>query len=200
MTTFHFLLTGFGPFLKVKLNPSGEVVRVLGEEGIEGLRLTTSILPVTFRGAPLALQVALAELGSETPNFLLSLGAQTKPWFRLESRARARLDSKKPDLDSCFARELEELEGGRRHCQLDLEPLAEVLRSVDGADVRVSNDAGGYVCERTYHALLSAAEKLGIPALFLHLPPLDQVDLERQARHLRKLLLHLAREGGVRLD
>ena len=52
MTPFHFLITGFGPFLKCKLNPSGEVVRVLSEQGVGGLHLTTAILPVTLRISP----------------------------------------------------------------------------------------------------------------------------------------------------
>jgi pyrrolidone-carboxylate peptidase len=54
--------------------------------------------------------------------------------------------------------------------------------------VRLSNDAGRYVCERTFRALLEVGRKHAIPAMFLHVPPAKFVDAREQARLVRAML------------
>ena len=53
------LITGFGPFEGVDDNPSGQLAQALHAPprrvGVE--------LPVTFRGAPVAMDAALAKIG-----------------------------------------------------------------------------------------------------------------------------------------
>jgi len=78
----------------------------------------------------------------------------------------------------------EDLESG-----LDLDALVEGLVREGIADVRVSEDAGGYVCERFYHHLLACGDRLGCPAVFVHVPLLEIVDLERQCEVVRRLVV-----------
>ena len=44
--------------------------------------------------------------------------------------------------------------GPDRESALDLDGLADTLRAAGAGEVRVSDDAGGYVCEVTFHTLL----------------------------------------------
>ncbi len=193
MTSPLVFVTGFGPFLDVSENPSGELVRLLRDTPPAEVRVAGVVLPVSFARTPEALESALDEVSAQRPVVLLGLGAQRKSWFRLERRARARLDSKKPDAEGLFAADVGLLGEGDLATGLDLEGLRLVLIEAGAADARVSDDAGGYLCELTYYSLLRRASALGIPALFLHLPPLDVVDAEVQAGCLRGLIVELVR-------
>jgi pyrrolidone-carboxylate peptidase len=57
--------------------------------------------------------------------------------------------------------------------------------------VRISGDAGGYVCERTFRALLEEGERLEVPAMFLHVPPARAVAASEQTRLVRAMLAAL---------
>lgn len=194
------VLTGFGPFPGVDRNASGELVRSLartfdgpGSCAPGAVRLAARELPVTFDGAPRGLAALLEELAPERPSALLALGVHREPWFRLERRARARLSSEKPDNDGRVARDVAALAEGDLATDVDLEAAAESLRAGGARDVRLSTDAGGYVCERTYHALLVRARALGVPGLFLHVPPVETLAPAEQAPAVAELVRWLAR-------
>lgn len=193
------LLTGFGPFPGVSENPSGRIARVLAADpGIHAV-----VLPVGFRSAPLAFDAALAELGGVGPAALVGLGVHPGPGFRLERRAGHPLRSTRPDVEGVCAREVPLAGPCERSSGLDLGALAAAL-SGSGADVRVSGDAGGYVCERLYLHALEAGERLAVPCVFLHVPPLTEVALDAQVALVRALLreirsraAHPALQGGA---
>ena len=65
---------------------------------------------------------------------------------------------------------------------LDLELLGTALRADGAGEVRTSEDAGGFVCEWVYRHLLAHGERLGVPAVFLHVPPLPDVGVARQTQ------------------
>ncbi len=175
------LVTGFGPFPGRKVNPSGEVARLLEARPPPGVRVRACELPVSFRGAPAAGRAALESLRPARPRALLGLGVQREPYFRLERRARGRYDSARKDNDGQSAAELALAVGEDRENGIDLAALARVLRAAGAADVRLSEDAGGYVCELTYHALLGEARALGVPVVFLHVPPARVLPAAEQA-------------------
>jgi pyroglutamyl-peptidase len=188
------LVTGFGPFPGRERNPSREVAALLEREPPPGLRVAARELPVTFLGAPAALRAAQDSL-PERPVALLALGVHPEPCFRLERRARGRFDGAREDADGRTATELELDLGPELVSELDLEDLAEALRAAGAGEVRLSDDAGGYVCERTWRALLEAGRELGVPALFLHVPPAEHVAAELQAPLVRALLPRLVARG-----
>lgn len=190
------LVTGFGPFFRVARNASAEVARALAATPPAGWEVAARELPVTFAGAPPALEAALAELAPRLPDLLLSLGVHRKGWFRLERRARPRLTSAKPDNEGVRAASLGPVGETERATTLDLELLAGLLVRAGAPEVRVSEDAGGFVCERTYLAALEAGERERFPALFLHLPPADLLDPGRQAAILRRFFVALDAEGA----
>jgi pyroglutamyl-peptidase len=182
------LVTGFGPFPGRESNPSREVARMLAADPPPGVRVLSRELPVTFLGAPQAVREAVDSLAPEQPAVLLGLGVQPEPCFRLERRARGRYDTERIDNEGLSAAELRPVVGPDRENDLDLEALAVALRAAGAPDVRVSTDAGGYVCEITYHAILGEAAKIGARALFLHVPPADALPAQAQVPLVRALL------------
>jgi pyroglutamyl-peptidase len=189
--TATILLSGFGPFHGVSENPSGLVAAALARD--PGIHST--VLPVAFRGAPLAFDTALAALGALRPLALVGLGVHPGPEFRLERRARHPLGSTRPDVEGVCAAELC-LGGPRERCtDADLDELATALRAA-GARVGISSDAGGYVCERLYLHALETAERLGVSGVFLHVPPLAAAPLGFQIEVVRALVRAI-RSGGV---
>jgi pyrrolidone-carboxylate peptidase len=184
------LVTGFGPFLGRAVNPSRDVAFALERDPPHGVRVAARELPVTVRGAPQAIREALAELAPERPAALLGLGVQPEPWFRLERRARGSYRGERVDNDGLTPDRLALELGPERESALDLGRLAEVLRAAGAPDVRVSDDAGGYVCEVCFHTLLSEAR--GAPAAFLHVPPAEVLDAAAQAPIVRELVAALA--------
>jgi len=172
-------ITGFGPFPGVERNPSREIARALAERDlVPGAHVVAAELPVAFGAVAGAIDAALAAL-AEPPDVLLGIGVWSRgDSFRLERRARGRFDDTRPDNDGATGAGLDL--GPERRTTLDLEALAERMRAAGAGLVRISDDAGRYVCERTYLHLLTRAEELGAQALFLHVPPLEVVELERQ--------------------
>jgi pyroglutamyl-peptidase len=178
------LLTGFGPFAGVPDNPSGRAAEALtAERGVH-----SAVLPVSFRGAPRAFDAALARLAPAVPVALVGLGVHRGAEFRLERRACRPLRSLQPDLEGVCAAAVA-LEGPGELCTgVDLEALAGELRLAGARSVRISDDAGGYVCERLYRHALETGARLGIPAVFLHVPPCAAVPLEFQIPVVRALI------------
>ena len=186
------LVTGFGSFEDVGHNPSGEVALALEREPPAGTRVRAVELPVTFGGVEAALERGLAALGEDRPRALLGLGVQKLASFRLERRARGRLTGRRTDNAGRSASRHARGRAVDRATRVPLEPLIELLERAGAPRAVLSEEAGGYVCERTYHALLTAGERLGIPALFLHVPPAEALAPEAQLPIVRALVRALA--------
>lgn len=185
------LVTGFGPFRGRSRNPSREVALALERDPPAGVRVVAAELPVSFLGAPRALRRALARLAPRRPAAILGLGVQPEPRFRLERRARGRYRGRREDNDGRTASGLGLDLGPDLECELDLARLERVLRRAGASDVRVSDDAGGFVCEVTLHTLL--AERRGAPAVFLHVPPVRAMAAAEQTPIVRALVAELVR-------
>ncbi len=181
------LVSGFGPFEAFGVNPSAEVALALAANPPAGLRVRARVLPVSFARAPSLWDEWLAS--EEAPALLLGLGvASRRRGFSLERRASPQLRLvPRPDMDGHSAHEYSR-EGPHLQTGLDLARLLSGLhrRGLHGA--RISNTAGGYVCERVYHHLLTRAGEHGVPGLFVHVPPLGSASLERQIEFVGALL------------
>ena len=184
------VVTGFGPFLDVKENPSGKIARLLASEPPAGIDVHGLELPVSFAGSPRALAEGLASLERE-PVLLLGLGVHRGAGFRVERRARAVLDSHKPDSEGVFAEALAPLSTADLRTSLMIDGLHEVLDHESLAATTYSDDAGGYVCERTYHALLTEASRRDVPALFIHVPGEEHLDVPDQSARIAAAITRL---------
>lgn len=143
------LLTGFGPFGRWAVNSSGEAVRALAAARPD---LATAVLPVDHEAAPVALAGAVA---AARPDVLLLTGLADEPRLRLERLARR---------PAHVAEGPEILHG--------LWPWAAALEAIRaaGAPVRLSDDAGRYVCDTSYWSALRLHPRPRAVA-FLHVPP-----------------------------
>ena len=184
------IVTGFGSFVTVTLNPSEKVAHILESEPPSNAEVRALELPVSFARAKPSLDAFLADL-PRNPAVLLGLGVHKKGFFRLESRARRIMDSAKPDNDGQFAKDVPSLGEIELETSFDVEQFKPLLEHEDLAPPIVSHEAGGFVCERTYYALLEAGERLGIPALFLHIPPSHFLAPEQQAHCVRELVTQM---------
>ncbi len=173
MSAPFLLVTGFGSFEDVSANPSGALARLLDRRpdvvGVE--------LPVSFTRAPGALDRVLAGLPAP-PAGILSLGVHPDSGFRLERYARPDLDAERVDVDGGVGAALG-WAGPVLETSLDLDGLAARLGAA-GAECSISDDAGRYVCECVYRHGLTRATELGIPGLFLHVPPMASLAVEDQ--------------------
>jgi pyroglutamyl-peptidase len=181
------LLTGFGPFLDVEENPSGLIAEAIGKDAPPGLDVKSGILPVSYRGVMPKLRELLNEEERE-PVLILGMGVHAGSSFRLESRARSVMSSTKLDNDGVLGRAVSPLSAGERATRVDMELAAELLSGVARMEVEISEDAGGYVCECTYHAILSEALRIDSRGLFLHVPSLDIIPLTEQVEVVRSFL------------
>ncbi len=191
-------ITGFGPFVgsgefpPVLENPSRDIAFALEREPPSGVRVRALELPVSFAKAPAALDRWLAAR-DEAPHVLLGLGVQSRGGlFRLERRARGALVGDRPDNEGATANSLRIEVGRELSTEFDLERLSRALRRGGSGEVNLSEDAGGYVCERAYHALLSWGERIDCPALFLHIPTIAQVPTAKQIEVVRELVRELS--------
>jgi pyroglutamyl-peptidase len=192
------LITAFGPFVghgaipRVDENPTREIARSLEASAPPGVTVLARELPVTFRGARRAID-EFFERELETPDLLLGLGVQSRGGaFRLERRARRGLAGDRPDNEGVTASELELDEGPALSTDLDLDRLLRAVHRAGATDARISDDAGQFVCEHAYRALLEWGQRLRRPALFVHVPTVDELATSRQIEIVRALVIELA--------
>ena len=196
------LLTGFGPFQGVDENPSGLVAEAIGADSPPGLDVRGALLPVSFRQVAPRLRELLDE-EDRNPVLILGMGVYPGRTFRLESTARAVLTSKQADNDGIVASSLGPLAAGDRAPRIEMDLAIELLGGVARMEVERSQDAGGFVCECAYHAILSEALRRDSRGLFLHLPSLDIVPLTEQIEVVRSFLgqfVPALRYGSAEVD
>ena len=192
MRSSKVLVTGFGPFEGVPLNPSGLIAKALHNgQDIVGVEL-----PVSYQRSREALREAFNTC--TRPSLLLGLGVHGEAGFRFEQQAgTAFIDY--PDVDGAsgllFCRASEPLE-----TRLEIAEIAGALIDHSEARASLSQDAGGYLCEWIYRLLLERAETVGCQALFVHVPPLSLTGLTEQIeaiKNLLKILMEHSQRSGM---
>jgi len=165
----RILLTGFEPFRHWAVNSSWEAVAHLAgrRRGVEAARL-----PVDHHQAATAIRALIAVLD---PQVVLLTGLASDPTPRLELHGR-------PGPLSSHGGPV--VRRGRW-------PFAAAhgAARARGVPLRLSSDAGAYVCDTTYWAALGT----GAPRVaFLHLPPVGPVWTPRRAARLLETVLDAA--------
>jgi pyroglutamyl-peptidase len=166
------LLTGFQPFGPGRpANPSWEGIKQLDGKVVHGRRLMCREMKVEW-GAPLEhLSGWIDEL---QPEAVFSFGQGGASGFTIETLARNRRAAICDNRDQLPPTPHIVADGPAKYeATVDAEAIVEALDN-DAAPVRISTDAGHYLCEETLYTLehLKATRRFPGDVMFCHVPPL----------------------------
>lgn len=170
----RLLITGFGPFPRVPRNPTSSLATGLAADprwrrlGVEARAL---VLPTTWGAVE---DVLLPALDAERPDAVLMLGvAARRHRITPEIRAVNRVTRRVPDASGRVPEGLSYRQGApfALPARVSGAPLLSAMRAAArlAKGVRLSRDAGRYLCNAASYAAL--AQEDGPPALvFIHVP------------------------------
>lgn len=185
----RILITGFGPFPGAPVNPTMPLVKTLAalrRPAFADIIRIPHIFDVTYATVDRELPDLIAR---HRPDALLSFGlASRTPYIRIETRARNAVSMLWPDADGTPVRRGFITPGA--DAQMFGPHTARLLQvaRLTGADVRLSRDAGRYLCNYLSWRSIEAARAHDGPKLaaFVHVP-LTATDPTSQRMHVDEL-------------
>ena len=159
-------MTGFGAFLDVQDNPSGQLARAVnGRILAGGLEITGLELPVSYARAP---ELTLEAVSALRPWLVVGLGvAVGRSRVCVEALGRRRPLTAAEDVDGV---ELDDLDPDGPE---QVGSTADVSRLAEALSALVSEDAGGYVCNAWLYRVARGLDTLGPrrpEVVFVHIP------------------------------
>ena len=205
MASMRVLVTGFGPFPGVPVNPTDAAVQALrrrAPEDLPGLDLITAILPVDLALIPGLVGDLIAQ---HEPELVVCTGvASGSRVIRVERVAVNLVDARVPDANGFQPIDIPVVAGAPDGLLATL-PVKAIHAAITalGLPAEVSLSAGTYGCNAAMFAALHGAAP-GVRAGFLHIPDADVLDADAVASALaatvRACLEHdedLAVHGGA---
>lgn len=202
----HILVTGFGPFPHVPVNPAEQIARLIAADqrfGRMGFRVTAHIFPTRWSILAGDVEDVIAAM---KPDAVLHLGvAARRKMISIETMAR--LGSRRLLPDAAGLQEAHVTIQNRPGLPLRIAASAIPLQAVimrAGAKVKLSNNAGRYLCNGLYAQSLWLRRQNNEqrPTLFIHIPMPAKaggtVPVHR-ARSYRITAKHMARALGAAL-
>jgi pyroglutamyl-peptidase len=162
------LLTGFEPFGKATLNPSGEIVKQISGENI-----VTAILPVAYAQSAEAL---LALIEQHKPDVVISLGqAEGRTQITPERIAINLDDARLADNEGVMRNDVPIVVGGPVAYESTL-PIKEFVAAINGAEVSaaVSLSAGAFLCNHIFYVAQDRLKGTKVRSGFVHVPLMDE--------------------------
>jgi pyroglutamyl-peptidase len=196
--TFTVLLTGFGPFPGAAVNPTAALVRRLARHrrpAMDDVCRIAHVFATRYEAVDRELPALIAR---HRPDALVMFGlAARRRHVNIETQARNRRSIFFPDAaGGAPARSL--LDADAPVVRRGRAPMHRLLAAARSArvTVRLSRDAGRYVCNYVYWWALAAAERSGGPrvVVFVHVPKLRPANT-RPGRPRRYALGDLVRAG-----
>ncbi|MCL5995093.1 MAG: pyroglutamyl-peptidase I [Chloroflexi bacterium] len=169
------LLTGFEPFGGSPINPSIQAARAIAEMRLEGIDLSTTLLPVDRISGPTTLVLAVETF---RPAAVLCLGqTMGRAALSIERVAINLLDFSIADNAGVTVTDEPIVPNGPAAYFATL-PVRQMLAAVRDAGVpaELSLSAGTFLCNQVLYSLLHhlAVNGMSIPAGFIHLPALPE--------------------------
>ena len=162
------LLTGFEPFGKATLNPSGEIVKQ-----ISGDNIVTAILPVAYAQSAERL---LALIAQHNPDVVICLGqAEGRTQITPERIAINLDDARIADNDGEVRNDLPIIVGGQVAYESTL-PIKQFVEAINGAGVSaaVSLSAGAFLCNHIFYVAQNKFVGTKVRSGFVHVPLMDE--------------------------
>lgn len=169
------LLSGFGPFLKIKNNPSEDIVKILAAN----FNLQFIILPVVFGEA---FEVLKRKCQEENPDVVLMFGvAATRSTICFERIGLNWVESKNPDvtMKTPVSGKIDSKQELALMSSFNLENLISQYDLNERKQIEVSYSAGAYVCNDLYFRMLNE-KHISADKLFIHIPPFESIAQQRQ--------------------
>ena len=162
------LLTGFEPFGKASLNPSGEIVKQISGENI-----VTAILPVAYEQSAKAL---LALIEQHKPDVVISLGqAEGRTQITPERIAINLDDARLADNQGVMRNDVPILVGGPVAYESTL-PIKEFVEAIkaEGIPSVISLSAGAFLCNHIFYVAQNKFAGTQVRSGFVHVPLMDE--------------------------
>jgi len=168
------LLTGFEPFGGSHVNPSLEACRRLEGQAFNGYEVAVEMIPLRYDDIRPEL---LKGMERHRPSAVVCTGQSGAATINLERVAINVADARIPYNCGSHPVDRAIVEGGpvAYWTRLPLRRLLEALRAA-GVPSVISNSAGTFGCNHVFYELMHylKEERLGIPAGFIHVPPLPE--------------------------
>ena len=162
------LLTGFEPFGKATLNPSGEIVKQ-----ISGDNIITAILPVAYAQSAERLLALIAE---HKPDVVICLGqAEGRTHISPERIAINLDDARLADNEGVIRNDVPIVVGGPVAYESTL-PIKDIVKAINDAGVpaAVSLSAGAFLCNHVFYVAQDHFKGTKVRSGFVHVPLMDE--------------------------
>lgn len=171
------LLTGFEPFSGLDINESSEVVKIISNSGVQDIEIVSSVLSVDEEGTESSLDI----LKTMEFDAVIHLGlSRNSEKILLERFATNMISMEFPDNSGRMVKKSKILENASEIIETTVSIHNFDEEFEHDKDVQWSHGAGSYVCNETYFKTLSCLSNYNIPILFIHLPKMSEVSLNRQ--------------------
>lgn len=170
------LISGFESFGGRKINPTALLIEALQNKDIpipEGLKVDQILLPVTFEHSFYNLQHRINEFN---PDVVIAFGLSAKAdAIKLETMALNKIHAEISDNDGVRPREqmINHLGEPSYPSTLPLQGIEGVLTEA-GIPVKMSSDAGTYVCNYVFYRMMESNQDSLRLCGFIHVPLLPE--------------------------
>jgi pyroglutamyl-peptidase len=175
------LVTGFEPFAGAQVNPSQRLVEELATRPLAGVELSTAVLPVAYARAAAELRAAVI---AAEPDAVVCFGqADGRAGISVERFALNLDDAANVDNDGASSADPVDAGGPAAYrSTLPVDEIVAALRA-EGIPGEASRDAGGFLCNHVFYALMRLLELERPQARggFVHVPLLPEQALDSAA-------------------
>ena len=162
------LLTGFEPFGKATLNPSGEIVKQ-----ISGDNIVTAILSVAYTQSAERLLALIAE---HKPDVVICLGqAEGRTHVSPERIAINLDDARLADNEGVIRNDVPIVVGGPVAYESTL-PIKDIVKAINDAGVPAAGSlsAGAFLCNHVFYVAQDHFKGTKVRSGFVHVPLMDE--------------------------
>lgn len=161
------LVTGFQPFDNRNVNASWVAAKSLAsKKDVETLEL-----PVVWDTPWTTLHAAIKQ---HQPEIVISMGEGRPQWFDIETVARNKRSNRQDNLGKLPTGPIKTTGPSAVNATIAAQRLHQRLLEL-GYPIRISNDAGAFLCEETLYCLELLKQEFDCikTVAFVHLPPFD---------------------------
>jgi pyroglutamyl-peptidase len=189
------LVSGFGPFHNVPINPTTLLVEALNRQEVkipEGMTVDQILLPVDFDDA---FDILNAKIKVFNPDVVISFGVASKrETIELEALAINEIDAEIEDNSGKkpVGSKINPVGPDQYESTLPLHGFENVLKNAE-IPVKISQSAGKFVCNYLFYKLMEANQESLRLCGFVHVPSLEEIHSIGLIKRSLEIMLHYLR-------